>query len=99
MHSESWIPLQRQDHVRSQRVDGKIGAAFAQFESARGCVRHNDEAYSWQLWLCAPIVFIARNYNFLIVLGADETKRSRADRLAANLVAAAVRHDTNRTVG
>ena len=38
------IALQSQHHVGGQSVDGDVGAALAQFESARGGVGHDDKA-------------------------------------------------------
>ena len=47
----------------------------------------------------APVVVIAREHNFFVLLRADETERPRADGLAADLVAAAVGNDAHGAVG
>ena len=47
----------------------------------------------------APVVVVAGEHNFFVLLRADETKRPRADGLAADLVAAAVGHDADGAVG
>ena len=41
---EIGIAFQGQHHVGSESVDGDVGAAFAQFQGARGGIGHDDEA-------------------------------------------------------
>ena len=96
---EIGVAFQGQDHVGGQGVDGDVGAAFAQFQSARGGVGHDNKTDFGEMCFLSPVVVIAGEHNIFVLLRADETERAGADGLAADLVAAAIGHDAHGAVG
>ena len=85
--------------VRRERVDGDVGAPLAKFERARGGVGDHLELHALELGRRRPIAGIAFDHDFLVQLRADKAKRPRANRLAIEVLAAAIRHDADGAVG
>src|ERR1041385_5417525 len=83
-------------HVRWEGVDLKIGAALAQLERACGRIWDHLESHPIELRSLTPKGIIALDHHFSIEFGRDKAKWPRADGLAGDLLAAAVRNNSHR---
>src|SRR6202158_4875001 len=99
LHLKVRLLLEREHHVGSQRVAGDVGAAFAKFESARGGIGHDHEAYAGHMRFIAPVVLIAFDDDFLVLLSADEAKGTRAHRMVRHFGQRAVWNNAHRAIG
>ena len=93
------IALESNHGVGCQRVDGDVGALLAQLERARGGVGNHFELHALQLGRRGPIVGIALDHDFFVHLRAHKAKRARADGIAIEVLAAAIRHDADGAIG
>ena len=93
------LALERHDRVRRKSVDRDIGAALAQFKRPRRRIRHDNEAYASKACPGSPVVIVAFDDDFLVLLGAQKLEWSRAHRLARDLVERPIGHNPTGSLG
>src|SRR5712691_8640185 len=94
-----WFAFEREHQVRGQSVVDDISAALAQFKRTRSCIRHYHESYPSKTCLFTPVLLVALEDNFSILLCTEEAKRPRTHRFSADFIAAAVWNNPDRAVG
>ena len=82
-------------HVRGESIDLQIRAALTQFKSAGGRVGDDHKTDALNLCPVAPIIIVALDDDFFILLGAHEAEGAGADGVAAHFESTAIGHDTH----
>ena len=88
------IVLQRQNHVGSQGIDRDIGAALASIQTRVVVSGTTIKRTRRKLRLPAPVIIVACDHATSLVLLRTNDGMVRPDRMAADLIAAAIGHDS-----
>src|SRR5437763_1051276 len=95
------IAAHRPHHVGRKRSQSDIGAALAQLQRPRGGIGHDGEAYTVNVRpaLRVPVIRIALEDDFVVLLQADETKWAGTDGMLIEPDGAAVGDDSQGAIG
>ena len=88
--------LELMHDVRRQIVGDDIDRPLAELEPAHRVVGNHLDDDAGIAWSTMPVVGEGLEHYLFVRIVADEPIRSRADRMRANRIAGAVRHDRRR---